>query len=190
MKRDPMLRRAAAAGLAFAGGIAQDRSGNRFAKSIRRHHHDDSAAAVVVSAYIDNHQGATSANINPAGAAGCNEAFEPFHRDLQKLELAAATWRRTFPPPNEQAFSDARVLLRRLEAAQFVPTGIMASAEGGIGIYFRVGTRYADFECSNFGRITAFTSDGTGQVCAMLVEANFEDEIKAINDVRAFLEIA
>jgi hypothetical protein len=57
------------------------------------------------------------------------------------------------PAPNNRAASNAIRVLNLLQSLNLEPTGILASAEGGIGICFIRGERYADIECSNEGEV-------------------------------------
>jgi len=116
------------------------------------------------------------------------QAFDPIEKSLDRIRLEVETWRRDAPAPNTQAFSDAEALLSRLKIKRFRPDRVLHSAEGGIGFLFRSGRRYADFECSNAGSVTAVVSDGAGHVEAWPVETSFIEQTAAIDKVRAFIE--
>jgi hypothetical protein len=115
------------------------------------------------------------------------KAFRPLEKQLDEIRLETENWNREAEAPSEQAFDDAQALLSRLKMCGFRPDRVVHSAEGGIGFYFRRGRRYADFECSNLGRVTAVVSDGSGNVRAFDVETSFEGHKGAIEKVRAFL---
>jgi hypothetical protein len=117
-----------------------------------------------------------------------NLLFDPLFLQLEKIEMERRHWVREGDPPSEQSLDDARALLARLQAVGFAPERVIPSAEGGIGMFFRSGQKYADFECSNQGQITAIVSDGHGDVRAFPVDATFEGENRAIAEIRAFLE--
>lgn len=64
--------------------------------------------------------------------------------------------------PNQFAIENAKEIL--LSATSFVvPNRVAPSAQGGVGICFYRGNKYADIECLNTGEILATTSDGTGR---------------------------
>ena len=62
-------------------------------------------------------------------------------------------------PPYDLAREIAKDVLLR-STAIVKPMRVAPSAEGGIGICFYKGNRYADIECMNTGDILATTSDG------------------------------
>lgn len=117
----------------------------------------------------------------------CSKRFAALFKKLDQIQLATEQWTRTMPKPSEDSLSEARALLGRLRASNFVPSRVMPSAEGGIGICFEDGERYADFECTNDGRITGVISDRKGFVEAFAVDRSFEGESQAIAKVREFL---
>jgi len=57
------------------------------------------------------------------------------------------------PAPNESSVANAIRVLNLLETLNLDPTRILPSAEGGVGICFVRGDRYADIECSNEGEV-------------------------------------
>jgi hypothetical protein len=62
--------------------------------------------------------------------------------------------------PAVLAIATAKRAVQRAIGRFLLPAFILPSAEGGIGIGFRSGTRYADVECFNSGEILALTSFG------------------------------
>lgn len=62
-------------------------------------------------------------------------------------------------PPNEVSLHNARLAIGILASMNMQPTNIIASAEGGLGIFFVAGTKYADIEFLNTGEIIAMTKD-------------------------------
>lgn len=116
-----------------------------------------------------------------------SEQFAPLFNGLDQIRLATEQWKRTSPAPSEEALTEARALLGRLQANNLVPQRIMPSADGGIGICFDNGEKYADFECTNDGRITGIISNRNGLVKAFAVDSSFEGETQAIAKVREFL---
>lgn len=57
------------------------------------------------------------------------------------------------PAPGRISIANAIRVLDLLEPLNLDPTRILPSAEGGVGICFVRGDRYADIECSNEGEI-------------------------------------
>jgi len=57
------------------------------------------------------------------------------------------------PVPNGRSVANAIRVLNLLESLNLDPTRILPSAEGGVGICFVRGDRYADIECSNEGEV-------------------------------------
>jgi len=57
------------------------------------------------------------------------------------------------PAPTDRSVANATRVLNLLEPLNLDPTRILPSAEGGIGICFIQGNRYADIECSNEGEV-------------------------------------
>jgi|GEM_PF-5282059 hypothetical protein len=63
------------------------------------------------------------------------------------------------PRPNKQAISQGRAALDLLCAAGYPPTDILPSAEGGVGLVFRIDNRYADIEIFNDGEIIGLCAE-------------------------------
>jgi len=70
------------------------------------------------------------------------------------------------PPPNTQAIESARDFMVSLSSPEQAPAPmrVCASVEGGVGIVFRHGAKYADVEFLNDGSIVGGASDGSGRV--------------------------
>jgi hypothetical protein len=62
--------------------------------------------------------------------------------------------------PNPFAIDFAKQIV--LSAKAIVPTRVVASAQGGVGICFSSAEKYGDIECLNTGEILATVSDGKG----------------------------
>ena len=63
-------------------------------------------------------------------------------------------------PPNKRSRAVAVRILDVLQQKSIPPTRLVASAEGGIGIVFTDGDRYADIECLNSGEIMVAAYSG------------------------------
>jgi|GEM_PF-248932 len=62
-------------------------------------------------------------------------------------------------PPNKVALEKGRIILDVSMALEFLPSCVSPSAEGGIGISFLNGQKYADIECFNTGEVAALISN-------------------------------
>jgi hypothetical protein len=65
-------------------------------------------------------------------------------------------------PPSGIAVENARQVLLACRGT-VLPTNVVASAQGGIGVCFYRGKKYGDIECLNTGEILATISDGSGR---------------------------
>jgi hypothetical protein len=90
-------------------------------------------------------------------------------------------------PPNEVSVTNARSVFTAVNNLGYLPTSVSASAEGGVGISFINGNRYADIECFNTGEIWAVTSDGTGNPQVWRV-ASPEEIVTALETIRGFIQ--
>ena len=62
--------------------------------------------------------------------------------------------------PSEESRTRAERILGFLRSEKFLPTGVVPSAEGGVGICFVWDGGYADIECLNTGEILAVAYKG------------------------------
>ena len=85
------------------------------------------------------------------GARACGEDNRRRVRALANLRPNWDTY--AAPAPNGVSVANAIRVLNLLEAMNLGPTRILPSAEGGVGVCFVRGDRYADIECSNDGEI-------------------------------------
>lgn len=92
------------------------------------------------------------------------------------------------PPPNDRALAVAREILdTQCAPLGMVPTRVVASAEGGVGLVFTSGDRYADIEVFNDGDIAVLVSShGTG-TDALDIRNSPEDLRRALIMIRVFL---
>ena len=73
---------------------------------------------------------------------------------LASMALLAPNWDSYgAEPPNARSRALTTCILGLLQRQVMSPTRIVASAEGGVGIIFSDGERYADIECLNSGEI-------------------------------------
>jgi len=76
-------------------------------------------------------------------ASGADGVFEPLWDKLAGIESAVSRsdWKGESEPPNARSLAIASEVLYRLKGVAFYPSGITASAEGGIGYLFRAGSQ-------------------------------------------------
>jgi hypothetical protein len=112
-----------------------------------------------------------------------NLKFRPLFDQLEALSRINYTAHR-IEPPTPEAFERARTLLSRLQMNALLPTRVLYSAEGGIGILFQYENRYADLEVLNSGSILGVTSDRRGRIEPFEVHPSFEGFTDAIRRIR------
>ena len=90
-------------------------------------------------------------------------AFSELRTDLAKAGKLEENWNSYGSPvPNRGSIQAAVGALLLMEALKIQPTGLRASAEGGIGIYFMTGKRYSHLESLNSGEVVVLMYNGTG----------------------------
>jgi hypothetical protein len=62
-------------------------------------------------------------------------------------------------PPTQDALDCTRAVLHQLKTENLEPSKVVASVEGGVGICFVEGDKYADIECLNSGEILGVISN-------------------------------
>jgi hypothetical protein len=112
--------------------------------------------------------------------------FDGARRRLKELVSLPQDWD-TYdaPPPSAHAKEQADRVLDLLQTLSQPLTKVVASAEGGIGICFVVGDRYADIECLNSGEILAVTYRGSEEPFVWQVESRDAAVIEAIERIHA-----
>ena len=80
------------------------------------------------------------------------QAFAALRDQLKKLRLLRANWD-TYgaPAPNDVALAAADAALRMFRVMDVLPTRVLPSADGGIGILFTEREQYAHIEFENSG---------------------------------------
>jgi hypothetical protein len=114
--------------------------------------------------------------------------FSAHFAKLQVLEVDQTLWLEGSAPPNDFALAWARLFLQQIQSDDFLPTGILASAEGGVGIYFVDGDKYADIECFNSGAILGVISNRRDRPVAWEVEQDESGLACASLRIRKFLD--
>lgn len=94
--------------------------------------------------------------------------------------------------PDKLAINTGEMVLDEFIVNNLIPTDVTPSVEGGIGMYFRIGRKYADIECLNSGEILAITSEDDRPPVVWEIELG-NDVVEhssiqeAIKDIRVFL---
>ena len=89
--------------------------------------------------------------------------------------------------PSPAAVAIARTILRQLETEALEPTRVVASAEGGVGICFVAGDKYADIECFNAGEILGAISNRRDRPTIWKIEPSAAGFAEATARIRDFL---
>lgn len=111
-----------------------------------------------------------------------NQLFQSFYKKLRSFPKLNKGWDSyDAEAPNLLAVAKARVIIKKLEELQFVPTNVCPSVEGGTSIYFIKGNKYADFEFFNSGEILAGMSNRVDEPVVWKVSRdNIENSIERI----------
>src|SRR5579872_6148007 len=119
--------------------------------------------------------------------------FEVFRRSLlrdyyEEYLALPPEERQSYPPPSESALERAWELICRLNAERILPSAIVPSPEGGVGICFSRNGKYADLECFNTGTLLGAVSDRQGDRDVFTVKIPDEIEVScAITRIGKFL---
>ncbi len=112
--------------------------------------------------------------------------FDQAWTRLQELENLGPNWDSYgAAAPNDAARNTAERILALLSDLAVSPTRVVASSEGGVGICFVHGDRYADIECFNTGEIVAARYRGTGEPHVWQIAPEQDAMIAAIEQIRA-----
>jgi hypothetical protein len=90
-------------------------------------------------------------------------------------------------PPSSFALGRARAVLHQFETEDLEPTRVVASVEGGVGICFVQGDKYADIECFNAGEILGVVSNRRDRPNIWKVEPSAVGFAEASARIRNFL---
>jgi hypothetical protein len=111
-----------------------------------------------------------------------------FAAHFEKLEAIAADQSlvgENVEPPSQMIIDRARAILHKLEAENLEPTRVVASVEGGVGVCFVDGEKYADIECLNAGEILGVVSNRRDRPTIWKIDpsaAGFEEAARRIRD--------
>lgn len=90
--------------------------------------------------------------------------------------------------PSRASLDTARNILHFLDKADFEPSSVDPSAEGGVCLSFQCGDRYGDIECFNSGEILAVTSSGCDDTNVWEVTGLDQHLETALGKIRTFVE--
>jgi hypothetical protein len=90
-------------------------------------------------------------------------------------------------PPSATAAEAAISAVRHLDDMELVPDRIVPSAEGGIGIAFRNGLKYADIEFFNNGEILALTANNGERIEIWPVGQGSEEIKHSLSKIRDYI---
>ena len=123
-----------------------------------------------------------------ASAATSEQAgFDVHFSKLKKLAIEPSLWADHAEPPSGPAVAWAHLIIQQLQFDNLLPTRVVASAEGGVGVCFVDGIKYADIECLNSGTILGVTSDKSARPIAWEVEQSARGLALASDRIRQFI---
>lgn len=110
-------------------------------------------------------------------------------QEIQKAESYSHDWDSYgAPPPTSLAANLTRALLNFAISLRVAPTTIVASAEGGIAIYFLRTGKSAYFEFRNTGQSMLVMYDDSGYCDIFDVDTSDASILKALEKVRGYIE--
>lgn len=113
--------------------------------------------------------------------------FDAHFAKLRSVAIDQSLWPEDAEPPSDVAIAWAQLVIQQLEADDLMPTRVVASAEGGVGICFIDGIRYADIECLNSGTILAVISNTRDRPIVWQVEPTARGFARASEGIREFI---
>jgi hypothetical protein len=122
-----------------------------------------------------------------AAATSDHDEFAVHISKLKQLMLDRSHWADDAEPPSESALMWAQLVIQQLQTDKFSPTRIVASAEGGVGVCFVEGNKYADIECLNSGAILGVTSNKSDRPIVWQVEPDSRGIARAVARIREFI---
>jgi hypothetical protein len=114
--------------------------------------------------------------------------FNPHFSKLMRLMKDRSLWQDGAEAPGPIAQEWALIALAQLQSDQFLPSRVVASAEGGVAICFSKGNKYADIEFLNSGEILGVVSNRRDRPVAWEIAATPSDLARASVRIRHFFE--
>ena len=128
-----------------------------------------------------------TSDVTPVNADADTAGFGAQFSKLNRLATDASLWTGA-GPPSDLAVAWAGLVLDQFQSDKLVPTKIVASAEGGVGLCFVDGIKYADIECLNSGTILGVISDKRTRPVVWEVEQNARGIARATERIREFID--
>jgi hypothetical protein len=82
--------------------------------------------------------------------------------------------------PNQTALDNARSILEAAVLFGIVPSLVTATVDGGVGLCFRNGSKYADVECFNNGETWGLISDRVNPAVTWPLDNSLPDAIDSL----------
>lgn len=119
---------------------------------------------------------------------GVDSPFDIHFSKLARLMKDGSQWPDGAEPPAPIAQEWALITLAQLQADQFLPSRVVASAEGGVAICFSKDNKYADIEFLNSGEILGVISNRRDRPVAWEITASPSELARASVRIRHFFE--
>jgi len=114
--------------------------------------------------------------------------FSALEQQLLKVASYHAGWDSyDAEAPSSATVHNTKWLLKRMRQSGFVPSSVVASAEGGIAIYFFKAKKTAYVEYRNSGEALAAMYDRETLPLVMELDATEASALEAITRIRAYL---
>jgi hypothetical protein len=91
-------------------------------------------------------------------------------------------------PPNDKARANAKLILKLTDSIAFRPAEVTASADGGVGICYRLDGKYAAIECLNTGQIWSMWFDEKGEPQSSRVGKSKQSRSKALTELKKMFD--
>lgn len=112
--------------------------------------------------------------------------------ELQHLKVLPSNWNSYGAEvPNNVAIKNAEIILDFLfdRGMELFPKRIVPSAEGGVAFAYIDGSKYADIECFNEGKIFVGISQGTKEPVVWEITTEQQELNMALEEINAFLKV-
>jgi hypothetical protein len=132
-------------------------------------------------------QAANSATSDSSAAARDDAGFEVHLLKLNRLASESSLWPESAEPPSDFAMTWGKLVLDQFHSDQVLPSRVVASAEGGVGVCFIDGYKYADIECLNSGTILGVISDKRTRPVVWEIEQSARGIARASERISEFI---
>lgn len=131
---------------------------------------------------------AKSDTSNSYSDVGESSAKDEHLTRLRELPSNPTLWPEDADGPSQHSIELAAIALAWFNRLRFAPSRVIASAEGGVGVCFVQGDKYADIEFLNTGEILGVTSNRHDRPTVWKVEQDVHSLAKAAIRIRQFFE--